>query len=468
MHTFAVPTREDQTAPRGAPGESREGLAHKLVVFSRGERAVHELPARGMVHIGRASGSDVVIQHPSVSRRHARLYLGDSLRVEDLQSWNGTRVGGALVPPGAAVVVAPLQMIELGDTLAVVGNPALLSERAGARALVAAQALEDPMARLMRLVEAVAKSGADVLVLGETGVGKGQLAEVIHKKSSRADRRFARINCASMPELMLESELFGHERGAFPGALATKPGLFETVEGGTVFLDEVADLPPGTQAKLLGVLERREVFRLGGLEPRRVSARVICATHRPLEALTAADRFRQDLYFRLNGISMVVPPLRTRASEIPALAAGFAEQAAARLGRRAPRVSEELAGLLVSYAWPGNIRELKNVIEGAVLLCADDTLGPEHLVCTVSATPAPASGPRLVSERLDLASIPDPVGRRCLREEIEVLERTRIVHALDACGGNQTKAAKLVGIPLRTFVKRLEAYDVPRPRKART
>jgi hypothetical protein len=236
------------------------------------------------------------------------------------------------------------------------------------------------MQRLQRLVKRIAVGTISVLLLGETGVGKEVLAESLHNESLRSKKPFLRLNCAALTETLLESELFGHERGAFTGAVHAKPGLLETAQGGTVFLDEVGELPHSTQVKLLRVLEERKVFRVGALKPRPIDVRFISATNRDLETQVAMGAFRQDLFFRLNGIALVIPPLRERLDEIEGLAKAFIQSASAQAGRaRPPVLSLEALTLLRRYGWPGNIRELRNVIERAVLLCGDGPIALEHL-----------------------------------------------------------------------------------------
>ena len=351
----------------------------------------------------------------------------------------------------------------------------------------------DPaMHRLFKLVERVAVGSISVLILGETGAGKEVLAEKLHRLSPRVDKPFLGLSCAALTENLLESELFGHEKGAFTGASAAKPGLLESAEGGTVFLDELGEMPLSTQAKLLRVIETRQVLRVGGLKPRAIDVRFVAATNRDLEAEVARGAFRRDLYFRLNGISIVIPPLRERPTEIAALATLFLERAITQNGRRpGPRLAPESMALLQSYAWPGNIRELKNVMERAVLLCVGSKILPEHLplekirasIASVdeSMVKAPRS-PRVAGLPTDPPTAapppappsylspgpgpgPGPAGNAPVREELEALERRRILDALATCAGNQTKAAKMLGMSRRTLLHRLDAYGVARPRK---
>ncbi len=310
--------------------------------------------------------------------------------------------------------------------------------------------LVDPqMQRLYRLVERVAPGDLTVLVQGETGSGKELVADALHQGSPRRGAPLVKLNCGALPEALLESELFGHERGAFTGAAAAKPGLLESAQGGTVFLDEIGDIPPAMQVKLLRVLEDRRVTRVGALKPRSIDVRFVAATHRDLEADAAAGRFRLDLYYRLSGITLTVPPLRERPSEIAPLARGFAGPAV---------LSPDALALLERYHWPGNVRELRNVMERAVLLCGGLTIEREHLpaekltTAVAVAPPAPAA--------------PAPAGER-LRRDVAAVERQHILDALARCAGNQTEAARLLGVSRRTLSTKLDVYGIARPRKGR-
>jgi transcriptional regulator with PAS, ATPase and Fis domain len=346
------------------------------------------------------------------------------------------------------------ELIEVGTAMLVV--QASHEGQEGARAeegrSAGAADSESPMDRLKRLVALVSRGQLSVILLGETGVGKDVLATRIHESSSRAGGPFVKLNCAAFTESLLEGELFGYERGAFTGAVKAKAGLIESGSGGTVFLDELGEMPPTTQVKLLRVLENREVLRLGSVAARRIDVRFVSATHRDLSALIVQGMFRQDLFFRLNGITITVPPLRQRRAEILPLAASFLAEEQARQGiPRGAGISARARALLLGHAWPGNIRELKNVVERAVALSAGAEIEVEHLMFDPSnAVPGATASTAPLSQG------------------VAAFERERIRLALERTHGNQTEAAKDLGISRRTLVSRLGEYDLPRPRKGQS
>ncbi len=323
---------------------------------------------------------------------------------------------------------------------------------AGDSLVVAEQSMQD----LYALARRIAGSDLSVLVLGETGVGKEKLSRVIHDSSQRAAGPLVALNCAALNDALLESELFGHERGAFTGAATAKQGLVESADGGTLFLDEIGDMSLVIQAKLLRVIEEREVRRVGGLKSKQVDVRFVAATHADLETAVAEGRFREDLYFRLSAATLVIPPLRERQKEIEILARKFAGSAAARMGRSRIRITTGALALLRSYSWPGNIRELRNVIERAVVLCNDDVISADQLpVAKIRGT---------YTRAVPGTTTPIPTMR--LREvPCEETERAKILSALAQADGNQTKAANLLGVSRRTLINRLEQYNLPRPRR---
>ena len=453
----------------------------------------------GPVLVGRAQECDVHVDEASVSRRHVILHPGTgaaSAMVEDLGGANGTRVGGRRLLAKERVTLMPGDLVEIGKAILVV-QPAPGAPRSAStwdaptipHAHRAAQSrvrtAEIPMSlphggaaqgdaeSVTRLVDLVAASNLSVVLLGETGAGKEVTAARIHAGSPRSGGPFVRINCAALAETLLESELFGHERGAFTGAVKAKTGLLEAGNGGTVLLDEVGEMPLTTQAKLLRVLESREVMRVGSIETRAIDVRLVAATNRDLPSLVAAGGFRSDLYFRLNGITIRLPPLRERRDEILPLARMFLTQASQ--GRPAAFTPAALAKL-ESYAWPGNVRELRNVVERAVVLSGGaSAIDAHHLaVEAMSFTPRQQPTPPAAS-RMSAPTEPPPAmfapaaggAPGDLRADVEDFERKRIEQALAEAHGNQTRAAELLGISRRTLVSRLDAFGMPRPRKNR-
>jgi DNA-binding NtrC family response regulator len=358
----------------------------------------------------------------------------------------------------------PGDLVELGSTLIVVHRRGGAAEPA--RTLPPAIVVADPaMERVYQLLDLVAKSNISVLFLGETGVGKEILASHVHQSSPRAGSPFLKLNCAALVESLLEAELFGHERGAFTGALQAKAGLLEGAHQGTLFLDEIGELPSSIQAKLLRVLESGEVTRIGALTPRKIDVRFVAATNRELKSLVAAGRFREDLFFRLDGISVRIPPLRERTAEIPALAAAMIATACQDAQRPPLRLDDDAIGRLLQHSWPGNIRELKNVIRRSVVLCTGSVLNAAEIrledeTTTPEEPVSPPSGRRPVSEQASSESR-DAGGPPSKRE----LEKTRILEALQSCGGNQTRTAQMLGISRRTLVHKLDILGLPRPRK---
>ncbi len=417
----------------------------------------HPLPQSGTFKVGRGDEVDLRIDDPSVSRDHACLHFGrrNELHVSDAGSSNGTRVRGRRLNADEKAPVAAGETFEVGNVLLMVQDPfGSDATKAAPSASVddSGIVIEDrAMASLYQLAERVAKSTINVLLLGETGVGKDVLSRKLHAMSPRADKPFLPLNCGALSEQLLESELFGHERGAFTGAVELKLGLLEAANEGTVFLDEVGELPMSVQVKLLRVLEERSVRRVGGLRTRAFDIRFIAATNRDLNQAIVDGKFRSDLFYRLNGISLVIPPLRQRVGEIDGLSARFIEEASKRAGHTTPpTLSAEALAWLRTHPWPGNIRELQNTIERAVLLCTDDTITLEHLPSRAPAAAGPASTAGVIVG----GGAPD-----------QDPERTRILEALEQCAGNQTRAAKLLGISRNTLLARLDQYNIPRPRK---
>lgn len=428
-------------ASRGDATDRRREQAELIVVVA-GESFLHPLPQRGEVVVGREDGVDLALGHASVSRRHLTIVVeSESAFVVDLGSSNGTRLSlpsteAERTARTAEVLLCPHERVALPDGATLRAGQVTLFFRRRPMTDVQTFAASSPALDEARAVaDRVAPLAYPVLLLGETGVGKELFARRLHEASPRREGPFVTIPCAALNPGLVESELFGHERGSFTGAEATKVGLFEAARGGTVLLDEVAELPLVVQAKLLRVLEELRIQPLGASETRALDVRFVATAHPDLEGDVERGTFRRDLLFRLNGVTIHVPPLRQRREEIAPLAQHFALS----VHGRPKTLSQAALDVLRDHDWPGNVRELRNVIERAVVLSSDHVLGPEHLELGFrTAALAPTS------------------------------ERERIIDALRQAAGNQTRAAEILGISRRTLVTRLRDYDIPRPRGGRS
>jgi two-component system NtrC family response regulator len=301
------------------------------------------------------------------------------------------------------------------------------------------------MQEVLSLVHRVAGSDATVLIQGESGTGKELIAQAIHHASPRAPRPLVKVNCAALPETLLESELFGHEKGAFTGAMAARQGRFELAHGGTLFLDEIGDLPLHLQVKLLRVLQEREFERVGSGRPIAVDVRLIAATHRDLAALVKGGEFRDDLYYRINVVTIVVPPLRERREDIPPLIDHFVRKFAETNRKRIAGLTREARELLLRYDYPGNVRELENLIERAVVLTRDDVIGAADLPLTLQ------------------EPVVDTAEAAGLTTAVEALERRMIREALAQANGVQTRAAETLAISERVLRYKLKKYGLAGP-----
>ncbi len=389
---------------------------------------------RPMDLIGDDIGDDYLIILPELDRAAATAALA---KLEP----RPTATALAIVPDDATTVdaaVARLRALRRGAPIA----PAVESVQVGPAIVI------DPaMRRVYELAARIADSTMTVLIYGETGAGKELVAEAIHRGSSRRDKPFVKLNCAALPENLLESELFGYERGAFTGADRRKVGYFEAADGGTLFLDEIGEMPPALQAKLLRVLERKQIVRVGSTTELAVDTRVVVATHRDLDAAVRTGRFRQDLLFRIGGFTIAIPPLRDRPDEILPLAEHFIRQCATESGRSAPSLSPAARDALVGYSWPGNVRELRNAIERALVL-GGEVIGAADLP----------------DRLLDDARRVRPVATASsVRGQLAEVERTAIVAALEADGHNQTRAARRLGLSRRALIYKMEKYGLKPP-----
>ena len=342
------------------------------------------------------------------------------------------------------------------DSLLAHANAALRRRPIGADPVLAVPStLARPMLDVYELASRAARANINILILGETGTGKEVMAQTVHRQSARSGRALVALNCAGLSESLIESELFGHERGAFTGALQARRGLFEAADGGTLFLDEVGEMPMSMQPRLLRALASREILPVGATKPRPLDVRLVCATNRDLEAEVSKGTFREDLFYRLNGMTLTLPPLRERKSEIEPLTDHFVADAARSSERAMPRVSAEVRALLLDYDWPGNIRELKNVVERAVVLSEGDTIGVEHL-------PFERMLPRARAAPGNAGAAAVPPRALTAGEEIE---RNLILRTLKEYVWNQSESARALNMPRRTFVSKLSRYGIPRPQK---
>ncbi len=495
----------------------------EIAVYTRQQSRLYPLTPGSVLGIGRGTENQIQIEDLSVSRLHARIHVGEHVEIEDLGSANGSTLVRGLrqkadvdetdassnvrIESGRRAVMVPGDVLRVGGVILVLQRKGRSSipAPAGGPGLAGPAILVDPeMRRVYELAGRAAASDISVLVLGETGVGKEVMAETIHRRSPRAEHPFLRLNCAALPESLLEGELFGHERGAFTGAHAAKAGLIESTDRGTVFLDEIGELPLGTQAKLLRVLEERTVIRLGATKSKHVDVRFVTATNRDLAREVRAGRFRGDLYYRISGLVVRLPPLRQRRAEIQPLASYFLRQFCVRSNQPEPNLTPDAVEVLCSYDWPGNVRELRNVMERAALLSTDGQINREQVMLEPTladdeladatedfeaitkvhmglggrgrmgiptAETRPRSEPTSISESRALASVPAPISNskasyRPISERSDESERDRIIRVLEACGGNQTRAAKVLGISRRTLINRLEQFQLPRPKKS--
>ncbi|MFO0755026.1 MAG: sigma 54-interacting transcriptional regulator [Byssovorax sp.] len=397
----------------------------------------------------RAMGADllsaIAARAPS-ARGGVAAYPADGGDGETLLS--AARAAAEIAPPGGVCLAAETAVEHaLGDRAVLLADPAML--------------------RLYDLIRRLAHSDLPVLVLGETGAGKENAAAAVHAWSPRAGKSLVTLNCAALPENLVESELFGYERGAFSEAKAAKPGLLERADGGTVFLDEVGELSLGTQAKLLRALEMKRITRLGDVREREVDFRVVAATNRDLEAEQKAGRFREDLLFRLSAAVVHLPPLRDRPREIPLLARRFLASARRPEGAPPRVLSDAAMARLCAYPFPGNVRELKNAMEYAAATAESEVVEPRNLPPRILArtgdeapVDAPPVTPKPVPPEVSEAPGGAPRAFRPIGEELRDLERARMIEALDATGGVQTRAAELISMPIRTFVLKLKQYGI--------
>ena len=353
--------------------------------------------------------------------------------------------------------------LDLGVLRKLVGSAIRLGDRAeidSATANIRGPSLigrSDAMAQLREMIARVARSQAPVHIFGESGTGKELVARLVHASGSRRDGPFIAVNCGAIPTELMESELFGHKRGSFTGAVADKKGLVQSAEGGTLFLDEVADLPLHMQVKLLRVVQEKTVRPVGESREETVDVRILSATHKNLADLVADGRFREDLFYRINVIELRVPSLRERTGDIPELADTILGKMGRRMGIDAPQIGEEAFQMLRGYPFPGNVRELENILERALTLCPTGTIAPEHIKLRAAARPVPELTSQPPSTSAASASVG---GSAALGTQLEDIERDAIVKALEKTRYNKTAAAKVLGMSFRALRYRIKKLGI--------
>lgn len=424
------------------------GTASKIARDRGAQVACADDIATGLAHVRAGKGTDVILA--DVALDIAALIAG--LRSERIilpvvacGIGNDARKAVAAIKAGAKdYIPLPPHAELIGAILAAVAHDE--------RTLLYA----DPrMAEVLALADRVAASDASVLILGASGTGKEVMARYLHSRSKRAQEPFVAINCAAIPDALLESELFGHEKGAFTGAVARRTGRFEEAHGGTLLLDEVSEMEPRLQAKLLRAVQEREITRVGGSQTIRVNVRLLATSNRNLEACVRDGTFREDLYFRLNVVSLRLPPLAERRADIPLLANHFITKYAELNGTDARCLSPQAERLLVGYAWPGNVRELENAIHRAVLLANGEMIGPEAIILGPPQTDLGRAAASRSGGTAGGSPSPEPV---TVGTTLADMERSLIIDTLQHCLGNRTHAATVLGISIRTLRNKLRQY----------
>ncbi|MFB3819656.1 MAG: sigma-54-dependent transcriptional regulator [Candidatus Methylomirabilales bacterium] len=436
---------DDDQAVREALARTLEKLGHEAVLAADGQEGLDRLRQGGIpivladLRMPGLSGQELLRAAKAVSPDVEVIVITGHGTVEDAVA--------AMKEGAYDFITKPFRRVSLERTIqkAAEKQALVLQNRALQERLAAAEGggqligTSPAMRRVLELLAQVAPSAATILILGESGTGKELVANAVHQGSPRRGGPLVKVNCAALPETLLESELFGYERGAFTGAAARKAGRFELAHGGTLFLDEIGELSPATQAKLLRVLQHGEFERVGGTQTLKADVRVVAATNADLPALVRERRFREDLFYRLNVITLALPPLRERREDIPLLAQHFLRRFAAKNNKTIAGFTETALDLLQSYAWPGNVRELENAVERAVVLARDSMLSPADLPETLAGTDA--------ASRHLVISIGTP---------LEEVEDRLIAETLRYTRGDKTLAAKLLGIATRTIYRRLK------------
>jgi DNA-binding NtrC family response regulator len=435
-------------------------LSRSQVCFRRARLVVQPVTAASYdlvveipeIHIGSDPSNDLCLEDPHVSRRHCEIRQSrDGFWVRDLGSTNGTFVAElalkeAVLPPGVTITVGRTQIQLLPDDAQPEIAPSSHSDFGGVVGTTPA------MRRIFGLLEKVAPTDLTILLMGETGTGKELFARAIHERSRRSGGPLVVIDCSAVAPGLIESELFGHEKGAFTGADQARKGAFERAQGGTVFLDEIGELPLDLQPKLLRALEQRTVKPVGGSDEREVDVRIIAATHRNLEAEVTAGRFREDLFFRLSVVTVDLPPLRERREDLPLLAQNILSQ------RGAFTLAADTLDLLQDYEWPGNVRELRNALDSAAAVCTGNVVRAADLMFfrrrTTSSDKFAVDGEKNGNTQPPQNPLP------LAGQSLESLEKAAIAQTLEQCGGNKSAAARALGIAPSTLYEKLKKYGL--------
>ncbi|HEX4340832.1 MAG TPA: sigma 54-interacting transcriptional regulator [Polyangiaceae bacterium] len=435
----------------GPSEELRSSRRFALLVFCGPEAQVRLLEEGTAVVVGREVPCEVVVHDASVSRQHARFSMkGGEVWVEDLDSRNGTLLRGKRIERER---LDGNDEVQIGTARLVLTATRPIADESTAKPGAQGDTIVEnaQMKKLYGDAVRASRGKAPVLILGETGVGKEHVAVTIHREGDRRDGPFVTVNCAAIAPSLLESTFFGHERGAFTGAIGRAIGTFERASGGVLFLDEIGELSSTAQAALLRAIERQRIARVGSSTEIDVDVRIVAATHCDLEDMVEEGTFRQDLYFRLNAVTLDVPPLRERLDEIEPLVRHFVEMTGTEWEVRAKGITPEAVDALRKYTWPGNVRQLRYAIERAALLCSGDTIGVSDLPDYVLARDAVIAEP---------AAIVSALGDLALREQLSKYERALIEEAIRRASGNRGVAAKLLRVPIRTLFRRMRASGV--------
>ena len=451
MPRYNILVVDDEEAQRDALAGFLKKKGYQIYTASSGREALDEI---------RSQAIDLVLtdlrmpELDGVELLKATKELNPDVDVIVMTAYGSIEGATEAMKQGAAdFLTKPVDLEQLEMTIAkTLERKQLLSENRRLRELVGERlqfggiiSASRAMDQALSIASRAAASKATVLITGESGVGKELVAKAIHYASPRADRAFIAVNMAALSENLVESELFGHEKGAFTGADKFRKGRFELADGGTLFIDEVGDVPLNTQIKLLRVLQEQEIERVGSAEPIKVDVRVIAATNRPLEEMVRKGEFREDLYYRLNVIKIPLPPLRERRADIPLLVDHFLRKYAEMNGKKITGISKEAMDMLMKYNYPGNVRELENIIEQAVVLCRDEVITTQDLPATLQAA---------------LFESPESLDEGTFQERVEAFEKRLIREALQQADYVQTKAAQILGMSERHLRYKLQKYGL--------